>query len=194
MRRYPGDPPVSISLASDPSRGDSVRITTLSLGVHTGTHVDAPNHLQRPPGVRELRGDVRALPIDAMIGPALVVQAPRRRPLEPADLGASICRGARVMFRGSPIIKAETAREMVRRGVALVGTDGLSIDPMEPSSGGELPAHRLLLRAGVVLLEGLLLTRARPGRYWMAVLPLLIPGSDGAPARAVLRPAQRPRK
>lgn len=192
MRLYPGDPPLAISLASDPSRGDSVRITRLSMGVHTGTHVDAPNHLPGSGGGGSRRMGVEGLPLVAMIGPALVVQAPRSRPMRPSDLGAAIRKGGRILFRGSPILQEDTARELVGRGVLLVGTDGLSIDPAGRSAGSALPAHRLLLRAGVVLLEGLRLARARAGRCWMIALPLLIPGSDGAPARVVLR--YRPRK
>ena len=72
---------------------------------------------------------------------------------------------------------------MVRRGVLLVGTDGLSIDSVGDDA---LPAHHVLLRARVVILEGLDLSHAPPGRYHLIALPLLIPGADGAPARAVL--------
>jgi arylformamidase len=48
--------------------------------------------------------------------------------------------------------------------------------------------HRALLEAGVVVVEGLDLSRVDPGRYELVCLPLRIAGSDGAPARALLLP------
>jgi len=185
---FPGDPPVSLSLALDPQRGDPARVSQLVTGTHAGTHVDAPCHL---PG---LTGGVDALPLDALIGPVLVVQAGRAK-VSAADV-ARIPRGAprRILFRGAPIVLPAAARALARRGLLLVGTDGLSIDPVEDPG---LPAHAVLLAAGVVILEALDLSRAAPGRYELAALPLLLPGCDGAPARAVLwrsgkrRPARR---
>ena len=178
---FPGDPPVRLTVEQDPARGDPARVTSLSMSAHAGTHVDAPNHL------RGGKGGVERLSLATLIGPAIVV---RLRPRAGAAIHASDLRRlprrapARVLLKGSPIILAEAAHELIRRGVLLVGTDGLSIDPI---ADHELPAHHALLRAGVVVLEGLDLSRARPGRYDLIALPLLIPGADGAPARALLR-------
>ena len=181
MRVYPGDPPVVTAVVADPRRGDAARVTTLSLSVHAGTHVDAPNHVGRA------GSGVESLPLDAMIGPAFVVRAAglrRRRAVAPADL-AALPRPfpRRLLFRGGMPLLEETARELARRGVMLIGTDALSIDPVGSVA---LPAHHALLRAGVVVLEGLRLEDARPGPCRMIALPLLIPGADGAPARVVL--------
>lgn len=183
-RVYPGDPPVTVSIAEGAAGSPGTRVTSLSLSAHAGTHIDAPNH------VRGGTGGVETWPLDAMIGPAIVMRAPARRPIDAPEMARLAPRTPpRLLFRGSPIITVEAGREMIRRGVLLVGTDGLSIDPLDDP---ELPAHRLLLRAGVVVLEGLELSRAPTGRYHLIVLPLLIPGADGAPARAVLRvPAMR---
>lgn len=175
---FPGDPRVTLTLALDPRRGDPARVSRLETGTHAGTHVDAPCHL---PG---LAGGVDALPLEALMGPALVVQAGRAA-LRAADVNR-LPRSAprRVLFRGAPILRADAARALARRGFVLVGTDGLSIDPVEDP---DLPAHALLLAAGVVIVEALDLSRATPGRYELAALPLLLPGCDGAPARVVLR-------
>ena len=171
-----------LQILADPRRGDTARVSALALSCHTGTHVDAPRHL---PG---LRGGVEGLSLEALIGPAVVVQARRRL----ARVAASLLpRGAppRILFRGRPVILESAARDLVRRRVLLVGTDAISIDRVGDDS---LPAHRILLAAGVVLLEGLDLSRAPAGLYDLLALPLLIPGADGAPARAVLMP-RRPR-
>jgi arylformamidase len=70
------------------------------------------------------------------------------------------------------------AHRLVELGVRLVGIDYLSI--------GDEQAHEVLLRAGVVPLEGLDLRAVEPGPYTLICLPMKIAGSDGAPARAVL--------
>ncbi|MGE5594593.1 MAG: cyclase family protein, partial [Hyphomicrobiales bacterium] len=77
------------------------------------------------------------------------------------------------------------AMALLRRGVRLVGIDYLSIAPF----GDPAPTHRALLEAGAVILEGLDLRHVDPGLYELVCLPLLIPGSDGAPTRALLRRA-----
>jgi arylformamidase len=71
---------------------------------------------------------------------------------------------------------------LVDRGVRLVGIDYLSVAPF----GDPVPTHEVLLRAGVVIVETLDLRDAEPGEWTLTCLPLLIPGADGAPARAVL--------
>jgi arylformamidase len=73
--------------------------------------------------------------------------------------------------------------ELIGRGVTLVGIDYLSIAPRHDPA----PTHSVLLEAGTVILEGLDLRGVEPGAYDLACLPLRITGSDGAPARALLR-------
>lgn len=185
---FPGDPSVEIALVSDPGRGDLARVTRLSLSAHAGTHVDGPNHV---PASAEGPG-VESVPLHALIGPALVVEAsaPRVLPRHVRALPASA--PPRILFRGAPVLSAEAARALVLRGILLVGTDGLSLDAVEDAA---LPAHVVLLQAGVAILECLDLSAAGPGRWELLALPLLIPGADGAPARAVLRrPIPRARR
>lgn len=49
------------------------------------------------------------------------------------------------------------------------------------------PTHHVLLRNGVLILEGLNLKEALPGDYELMALPIKVKGADGAPVRAVLR-------
>jgi len=115
------------------------------------------------------------------------VQAARRR-LGPGDIPGLRRGGAgRILLRGRAALLPDAARRIARMGVVLVGTDGMSIDP---AGDDDLPAHRILLEAGIVLIENLDLTHAPPGRYELIALPLLIPGADGAPVRALLRPGK----
>jgi len=79
-------------------------------------------------------------------------------------------------------ITEDGARWLVERGIGLVGIDYLSIAPY----GASVPTHQMLLRAGVILVEGLDLSQVAPGMYQFVCLPLKIVGGDGAPARAIL--------
>jgi arylformamidase len=194
---YEGDPGVDITPRLEIARGDAANVSLLSMGSHTGTHVDAPAHFI------EGGATVEALPLDVLIGPALVAEvggAPHigRRDLEPLPLeGVSRLllktRNSALWAKGTftrefVALDLEGARYLVERGVRLVGIDCLSIEPFY--SPGH-PVHRLLLGAGMVVLEGLDLSRVDPGLFELVCLPLPVTGIDGAPCRALLRPARR---
>jgi len=79
-------------------------------------------------------------------------------------------------------ITEDGAEWLVEKGVQLVGVDYLSVAPY----GDSTPTHSVLLKAGVVVVEGLNLSQVMRGFYDLYCLPLKIAGSDGAPARAIL--------
>jgi arylformamidase len=81
-------------------------------------------------------------------------------------------------------IPADTARYLAGKRVQTVGVDYLSVGAF---NGDGPEAHRALLSAGVWIIEGLNLEAVKPGDYELVCLPLKLLGSDGAPARAVLR-------
>ena len=194
MLTWPGDPAVGIDPAKRMARGDPANVSELHMGSHTGTHVDPPFHfIDGAPGVD-------ALPLDAMIGPATVVDFTDVEHTIGPDEAARIPAGAeRVLFltRNSRIwenpspsfpddyvaLSPEGARTLVERGVRLVGVDFLSV---ERRGAQGHPTHVALLEAGVVIVEGLNLSGVEPGPYTLACLPLKIVDGDGAPARAVL--------
>ena len=178
MITYPGDPEVRLERVSSIADGDIANLSRLDLGVHSGTHVDAPLHFV------DGGASVETLPLDVLVGPCVVVDG--------LD-AAAVRRGSeRVLFKtpnsrlwerdefseNFVALDGEAARALVSRGVRLVGIDYLSI--------GDEEAHRVLLGAGVVAIEGLDLRGVDPGAYRLVCLPLRIVGSDGAPARAVL--------
>jgi arylformamidase len=191
MVHFPGDPEVVIESTEETHSWGICRVSKLSLGVHTGTHVDAPSHFDVP------GGGVEAIPLAGLIGVArvLALRGPRIDPsvLEPHDVQA----GERVLFKTSNsdrcwsndefvpdyvYVTKEGGRYLADRRVRAVGIDYLSLGG--PDDG---PAtHRHLLGAGVCILEGLDLRRVGPGTYDLLALPLLIPGADGAPARVLL--------
>jgi arylformamidase len=182
METYPGDPEVRIERALAIAAGDPANVTRLEMGAHTGTHVDAPVHFI------EGAAGVEGLPLEALVGPVQVVDARGHRgELDAAALDALAPRDAveRLVFATSPgtELAADAARLLVGRGVRLVGIDQLSI--------GGAETHRVLLGAGVVILEGLDLGGAPAGSHRLVCLPLRVPGADGAPARVILEPARR---
>ena len=194
MPLYEGDPPVALERLSSLATGGICNLSSLHFGLHSGTHIDAPLHfIDGAPGVE-------ATPLDALIGPAMVVDATAAGP----DIDAAALRLLdippdcdHVLFKTSNselwdrsafsreyvALAEDAAAELARLGVRLAGIDYLSIAPF----GDPAPVHLALLSAGVVILEGLDLRRVAPGAYEMLCLPLLVPGADGAPARTLLR-------
>lgn len=190
---YPGNPEIRFTPVLAVARGDSANVTALAFGTHTATHVDAPNHF------RDDAPGVDALPLDRLLGPALVlafddsVRAVGAAELQAHDLGGA----RRVLLRtgnssrpaDAPFtpdyayIAPDGAEYLVARGVELVGVDYLSVERFK---SGDHRTHDILLDNGVVIVEGLALGDVAPGRYELCCLPLRLAGLDGAPARAVL--------
>jgi arylformamidase len=204
MVRWPGDPPVEMSQPMHLDRGDVCTVSHLALGLHTGTHVDAPSHF--------LRGatGVDSLSLEAMVGPASVIEILKTAAIGEAELsGRGIERGDRVLLKSSNSARCwntdafvpdfahltlDGAAYLARLGIRTVGIDYLSI-----GRGDEGPAvHRTLLGAQILIVEGLNLSGVEPGEYDLVCLPLKIRDGDGAPARALLKsrddPARGPRR
>ncbi len=193
MPVWPGEAGPRLHFHSLVSRGDVANISSLSLGSHTGTHVDAPHHfIDGAP-------TVDMLPPESLVGPAHVVEHRGLGDVTAAHLhGAGLPADAvRLLlktpsggfweepgFRPDYVALAEdAARWLVERGFVLVGIDYLSIERYQP---GGYAVHRTLLEAGIVVAEGLDLRAVKPGRYWMCCAPLKTAGADGAPARVFL--------
>lgn len=193
MVHYPGNPGVELKQTEYLDRGDPANVSQLSLGVHTGTHVDAPVHfIGGAAGVDQFS-------IDAMIGPARVIEILDRETCTAQDLAPyDIRAGERLLLRTSNSnrvwkvdafvedyahLDTSAARMLAERHVRMVGIDYLSI-----GRGNEGPeVHRILLGAGVMVVEGLDLSRVNEGSYDIVCLPLKILGADGAPARVAVR-------
>jgi len=195
---YPGDPGIEIRSWKSFANGDSANVSLLSMGVHTGTHVDAPAHfIENAPRVESLL-------LEALIGEAQVVEVPENVTTIDASFAAAHCQSdcERILFktRNSNFWSGENpafhsdfthldlgaAEYLVSQGVKLVGIDYLSIERFK-SKTHEI--HLALLSKGIVILEGLDLREVSAGTYELICLPLRIAGGtgDGSPVRAVLR-------
>jgi arylformamidase len=191
---YPGNPAFELLPVKRVARGDSSNVSALHLGTHTGTHVDAPRHFfDDGPGVD-------ALPADVLVGPARLAHFPGVRAITASQLQDVDLRGVmRLLIRTDNstgwadatqfnkefvYLAEDGARLLVDRGIRLIGVDYLSVERFKAPGA---PTHHVLLGHGVVVVEGLDLSRAAPGDYELMCLPLRIRDSDGAPARVLLR-------
>ena len=197
MVTWPGEPAPRIEPLKRISRGDGNNVSILTLGDHTGTHVDPPLHFI------EGGNTVDKLPLDALVGPCLVMafDGPGHVSEDWLDRAKIPAKTERILFktpnsarwadptapftRDFTTINASAARWCVGHGIKLVGIDYLSIEPQGPEKAG-YPVHNTLLRAGVVIVETLDLRGIEPGTYELVCAPLKIKDGDGAPARVFL--------
>jgi arylformamidase len=185
---WPGDPTFSRRLDSSIADGADANVSERCCGVHTGTHVDAPNHFI------DGAGGIETIDVGALVGPALVVDVGDAKAIDSNVLAEIELDGAeRVLFRSRNgrlweqddfasefvALTPDGAQILVDAGVRLVGVDYLSV--------GDAETHRILLGARIVCLEGLDLRLVEPGRYELFCGPIKLVGSDGAPARVLLQ-------
>ena len=192
---FPGDPTFAMDRPISIAAGAMANVSRIDMGAHTGTHLDAPAHFIEGAATTE------SIPLGVCVGPAWVVDATAlHRTIGPDELaGLDLPAGeTRLLFKtpNSELwnlagfsdafigLDGDAARVLVERGVRLVGTDYLSIAPF----GHPAPTHLALLSAGVVIVEGLDLRAVEPGPVELLCLPLRLVGSDGVPARALVRP------
>ncbi len=189
---WPGDVSFTLQWKETIRGGGLVNLSSISTSPHVGTHVDAPIHVRDgEPGAGELD-------LEPFLGPARVVLVGLGADglVRPAALrGLDLARPPRILLRTDSCpsslewnprfaaLAPETADLLVRAGAILVGIDTPGIDP--PDSR-DLAVHRRLADGAVRWIEGLDLSRVQPGVYELIALPLLIPGGDASPVRAVL--------
>ena len=193
---YPGNKQFSLCWSERLDRGGVCNLSTLELGSHSGTHVDAPLHFI-PRGA-----PIDRVPADALCGPCRVVEIDDDRRVDLPELRRRLrgrvperlllrTRNSRRRLMTRPgfaedfvYVTPDAAAWLAEGGIKAVGVDYLSIERFRFESPD---AHRALLGAGVPIIEGLDLSDARPGEYELLCLPLRVAGADGAPARAMLR-------
>lgn len=194
LATWPGDPKIIIDRFSKIEAGDDANVSRISFCVHSGTHVDAPNHFIAE-GIT-----VDLLPLEDLIGNVQVFELPDSIDRINKDVVSSCSikpNITKVLFktRNSQFwenldrfrpdfvaISADGAEALVEKGVRLVGVDYLSVAPFDDPT----PTHQILLSHQVIALEGINLSNVPAGTYQLICLPIKLAGSDGAPARAVL--------
>lgn len=193
MLVWPGDSGVEIKILRTVKK-DGIGESRFSFGSHTGTHIDAPSHfLERGMSIdkitpRKLIGDCRVVDLTNL----------GRQEILAEDIsGLSIKKGERILLKtGNSFLlfkknfpknyvylSLEGARFLADKKINLVGADFLGI---EKKGNPNHPTHKVLLGAGIVLVEGLNLREVLEGSYKIFCLPLRVVGADGSPARVIL--------
>ena len=194
---WPGDPAPHIQRIRDMARSEVCNLTTLSMSAHTGTHMDAPLHF-----IKDGKS-IDQMPLTATVGPARVIEikdpesirVPELKPhrLKPGERLLFKTRNSRRSWKSDKFdedfvyISKEAAQYLVERKIQTVGVDYLSVGGFKRDG---VETHQTLLGAGIWVIECLNLAKVKPGRYDLICLPLKVLGAEGAPARAILRPAR----
>ena len=180
--------------------------TSISLSLHTGTHVDAPYHFD-PNGV-----GIDGVSLDRLVGPAVMfdlrgiaksnspitIDDIRRAPGFREPLSGLIVVfhtgwakehfGRPSYYRENPYLAIETAQWLVKQGIAALANDH-SVDRYEGKPRhGDAPIHRTFLGNGIPFIEHLdRLDEINQSEFEMIALPIKVKGADGAPARVIAR-------
>ncbi len=192
MGVWPGDQKYRVRWTMRLESGDSCNVSALTMSAHTGTHLDAPYHFDK------VGCDIAAVALSHYVGPARVVQLETGAAITELALEGLDWKGVtRVLFRtrASALpegrfernfahISEDAAEFLGNLGLLLVGTDAPSVDAFDSK---DMASHKVLLKHGVSILEGVRLGHVPPGDYELICLPLKLAGLDGSPVRAILR-------
>ncbi len=188
---FPGDTPLRREVLCDMAKGAALTLSTIHATCHLGAHADGPNHY----GV-----DARAIdqqPLDRYLGRCQVIETtvPRGKRVTPEHLTAAMSE-ERILFKTGTWpeptefnpdfagLSVDLVEAMAAAGVRTVGIDTPSVDTADSK---DLPAHRVILRHDIAILEYLDLSKVPAGFYELIALPLKLVGFDASPVRAVLR-------
>jgi arylformamidase len=194
MVHWPTDPSVRIERIADMDQGAICNVSKVEMCAHAGTHMDGLNHFIKD------GAPLDTVPFDAVIGPCRIIEMKDTDSVKTEELKKhNLRKGERILLKTRNSkrqwwdkdfdtrfihISKDAAQHMVERDIRTSGIDYLSVGGYERDG---VECHQVLLGAGVWIIEGLNLTKVRPGKYDLVCLPVKIRNSDGAPARAILR-------
>lgn len=194
---WPGDTAFHFGLKWKMSDGATVNVGAVEMGVHNGTHADAPFHFE-PNGET-----IDALALDVFIGSAVVVDLSKKFSDDGQEIAIADVRACEKDLRDAPrlllktgawpdseifpktipVIAHDVPQWLRATGVRLLGVDLPSVDPIDSK---DLANHHALAVANIAIVESLDLSQVSGGVYHFAALPLKIVGGDAAPVRAIL--------
>ena len=177
---FPGDPvPVTEQIKSI-KNGDICNLTTISMCARNGTHMDAPFHfIDGGKTIDQISPEV-------FVGDCYVMRHDGDVSAEDAQRIMELAKAAgadrRILISGKATVTEEAAEVFAQEQILLIGNESQTVGP----ESSPVKVHMILLGAGVVLLEGLVLDKVPDGKYLLSAAPLNFKGSDGSPCRAVL--------
>lgn len=177
---FPGDPAPVADRKMSIEQGDICNLTEFSMCAHNGTHVDAPFHFIH-------NGDtVDEVGLDPFVGDCYVAHCEGNVTAEEASGIMERAQAAeaseRILIAGKATVTADAARVFAQADIKLLGNESQTVGPED----APMEVHLILLGAGIVLLEGIVLTGVPEGKYFLSAAPLNLGGCDGAPCRAYL--------
>jgi arylformamidase len=192
---WTGTPAYSLSKSSSMAEGKRTNDSVIYMGVHTGTHIDAPNHCI------DKAGKMQDIDLNDCIGEAAVLafsncqkitaddlqKVPKElikpRILLKTDNSALWKKNGNIFTENFTALTSDAAQWLADHEIRLVGIDYLSIQLFTDQT---MDTHLILLHKKIVILEGLDLSHVEQGIYQLFCLPLNITDSEAAPARVVL--------
>ncbi len=192
---YPENVALSVSVHHSMPEYDTA-LSSITMGSHTGTHVDAPVHA--------IEGAIALdkIPLENFVGPCRVFdfssfeeEAVTKEMLAVKNIkkgerillktrnSSRIMRGMETFYDDFIYLDGDAADYLRDIGVTLVGIDALSIK--KRGSKDHRP-HLSLLSKNIPIIEGLSLADVSEGEYELVFLPLKFTDIDGAPGRAIL--------
>jgi arylformamidase len=192
---WPGDTAFRFDLNWKMAEGATVNVGGVTMGVHNGSHADAPFHFQ------EDATTIDRMPLETYFGEAVVVDLTSRfendttREITIADIGSAVESAPRILLKTGvwkdpkifperiPVIARDVPQWLQVRKVKLLGLDLPSVDPIDAKV---LVNHHALAAANIAIVESLDLAHVEAGLYHFSALPLPITGGDAAPVRAIL--------
>ena len=174
---YPGDPRPEKQTVYSTGADDLYNLTSFAMCAHNGTHVDAPFHfLHNGKTVDQM--DLRIF-----VGECYVARHEGDVTAADAEEILKKAGGAeRILIAGKATVTAEAAEVFGSGRIKLLGNEGQTVGPED----APMQVHLILLRAGIALLEGIVLDVVPEGQYFLSAAPLNLGGADGAPCRAYL--------
>jgi arylformamidase len=198
MAHWPGNPEIEIEFVMSIEKGDDCNVSKISLGAHTGTHMDAPLHFI------DHGKSIDQMPLGATVGVARVIAIKDTESIKVAELEQhKLQPGERILFKtinstrawkvntfveDFVFIEPDAAQYLAQCQVQTVGVDYLSVGGF---FRGGAETHHQLLGGGIWIIEGLDLSQVEAGSYELLCLPIKFSGIEGGPARAILRPLGR---
>ena len=179
---WPGDPAPKRTVLNSMKEGDLYNLTEFSMCAHNGTHVDAPFHFIKD-GKTVDQTDLKSFVGMSYVTEhnGVVTGDDAFRILQKANVQNTES-SKRILIKGNAEVSSAAAQVFASSGILLLGNESQTVGPED----APMEVHKILLSAGVVLLEGIRLAEVPDGVYLLSAAPLNLSGADGAPCRAIL--------
>lgn len=174
---YPGDISPRMRRSSDIAKGQPSNVSDIQMCLHNGTHIDAPKHYF------EDKHDILDLGTSVFCGICDVVSFDDH--ITGEDIIKKVptdCERLIIKSYGNGRLTYYSLMDLLSTNIKLIGIDDITIG----IDAADNQIHKELLQNGIIILEGLDLSKVSDGRYVLICEPIKINGAEAAPCRAIL--------